>query len=232
MILWAEPSHYLIAFLVYFFTGCIGMSMGYHRLWSHKSWQAPRWFQIFSALCGSLGLTGSPLAWVAVHREHHRSTDLSHDPHSPLHQSFFRVQFLTMFHKPNLMLIKDLVQVDYLRFFHRYYLLVNLTYAGALVAIDPFAPVYAYLFPAAVLWNAGSLINNLGHQWGYRRFNTADHSRNNVLLGIFMWGEGWHNNHHRYPGRARFGVKPFEIDVSHFLIRKLEIKRGPPSRAS
>lgn len=224
MLIYGELHHYLIAALVYFLTGCLGMSITYHRLWSHKSWRPPVWFQYVGTFFGCVGLTGSPLAWIAIHRAHHASTDKLADPHSPVHQSFFRVQFLSMFRKPNLLLVRDLTQKPVLKFFHRNYLMINFTVATILFLIDPFAVVYAYLFPAAILWNAGSLINNIGHRWGYRNYNTTDQSKNNTLLGIFMWGEGWHNNHHRYPTRAKFASKPFELDISYMIISLLNKK--------
>ena len=75
MFLMANTRDYIFAFVVYFFTGCIGMSMTYHRLLAHKSWKTPFWFEVFGTLCASVGLTGSSLAWCSVHREHHLKSD-------------------------------------------------------------------------------------------------------------------------------------------------------------
>jgi sn-2 palmitoyl-lipid 9-desaturase len=225
MVMYGSFKHYLLSFFVYFLTGCFGMSMSYHRLLSHKSWRAPLWFQVVGPLLATLGLTGSALAWIAIHREHHMKTDQQGDPHSPHVCSFFKVQFLSMFHQPRLFLARDLAKKSYLRFLHKKYLAINLSFGLVLYFIEPFAVVYLYLFPAAILWNAGSLINNLGHLWGYRNFHTNDNSKNNIFLGIFMWGEGWHNNHHRYPVSAKFGVKKTEIDIAWFFIRILKIQK-------
>lgn len=226
MIFYASPVHYAAAVGMYFVTGCLGMSVTYHRYWSHSSWRAPRWFEILGTLAGTLGLTGSALGWIAIHRDHHRSTDRPSDPHSPLHQSFLRVQYLSMFQRPHLFFVRDLIRDPLLRFTHRHYFAIQLIFVGLIACLlGPFSVIYLYLFPAAILWNAGSLINNFGHGWGYRNFNTRDHSRNNPLLGFFMWGEGWHNNHHAYPSRSCFGVKNWELDISALMIRLLERPR-------
>lgn len=233
MVFYARPAHYFFAFGVYFFTGCLGMSLTTHRFLAHKSWAAPRWFQVLGVFLGSIGLTGSSLAWAAIHRQHHNSTDRKGDPHSPHDQTFMEVQFLSMFQRPNLWLVKDLVQDPVLRFFHKNYFQVNMVYALILIAIDPFLLVYGYLFPAALLWNAGSFINTIGHIWGYRNFHTRDHSRNNPLLGVLMWGEGWHNNHHRNPKCPKFSFSRFEIDLGYlciFLILKISFVFSPHLR--
>ena len=91
MIMYGEWYHWAIAFFTYFVTGCFGMTMTFHRLLSHKSWNAPKWFEIFGTLAGTYGLTGSSIGWVAVHREHHHYTDQERDPHSPKHKGFVRV---------------------------------------------------------------------------------------------------------------------------------------------
>jgi stearoyl-CoA desaturase (Delta-9 desaturase) len=223
MIYFAQLWNYTVSFLVFFLTGCLGMSMTYHRYWSHKSWNAPKSFYNVATILGCLGLTGSPLAWCAIHRKHHMVTDKPQDPHSPHHHSFLQVQFLSMFKKPKLHFVKDLVRIPIMQLTHRHYFLINALYfLLLLIFVEPFAVVYAYLFPAALLWNGGSLINTLGHKYGYRNFETKEKSRNNIILGFLMWGEGWHNNHHRYPSRAHFSVKKFEIDVSGYLIHFLE----------
>lgn len=227
MIIYASPIHYLIAFGVYFLTGCFGMSMTYHRLLSHRSWSPPPGFEFFGTFCGTLGLTGSSLGWTSVHRSHHVNVDSEEDPHSPHFRGFFWSQFLSMYYRPQLSNVKDLISKPYHRFFHRYYLAVHLAFAAILaLAFGPFALVYAYLFPAAILWNTGSFVNSIGHAWGYKNFATKDQSRNNPLLALITWGEGWHNNHHRYQKRSYFGHRWFEIDVAGFLIKCISRRRN------
>ncbi len=225
MILYAHAWQYGIAVMIYFLSGCFGMSMTYHRFLSHRSWRCPRWFEILGTFFGTIALTGSSLAWCAVHLDHHAHTDQVSDPHSPKHQSFWKVQFLSMMYRPKLRYTRDLIRDRFHRFVHRYYIHINLVYAIILMTISPFALIYAWLFPAALVWNAGSAINTLGHTFGYGSHDKRDESRNNLIIGYLAWGEGWHNNHHRYPGSAFFGRKWYELDLSAIFIRAFQGKQ-------
>lgn len=192
--------------------------MTYHRLLSHRSWSAPQWFEKIGTLFGTLGLTGSPLAWCAIHREHHIYAETAKDPHSPHFQKWWQVQYLSMRHPPQIRVALDLLRDPFQRFVHRHYFKISMGYAVILFLVDPFLVISAYLFPAAILWNAGSAVNSIGHLFGYRNHATHDESRNNLILGYFVWGEGWHNNHHRSPKKFYFGERWFEVDVSGLLI--------------
>lgn len=226
MIMFAHAWQYGVALGVYFLAGCLGMSVTYHRFLSHKSWKCPRWFEILGTLMGSIVLTGSSIAWVAVHRDHHMHTDKPADPHSPLHQSVWRVQFLSMLYRPKLRYARNLIQDPFHRWVHRHYLHINIAYAAILLMISPFAVVYAYLFPAAIFWAAGNSINTLSHTFGYQTYATKDSSRNNFLVGYLVWGEGWHNNHHRYPRSPFFGRRWFELDIGGLFIRMFHLAQG------
>ncbi len=221
---YGSALHWLICFFAYFLTGCLGMSMTYHRLLAHRSWRAPLWFKRLGILLGTIGLTGTALAWVAIHRQHHSSADRHPDPHSPNIIPWWHIQFLSMFYRPNLRYVKDLLQDDFIVYCHRNYLLIQLIFVVTLLLIDPFSMVYVYLAPAAILWHGGSLINTIGHKWGYTNYLLQNNSKNNLLLGIFMWGEGWHNNHHATPNQKSFQKKFWELDVSAALISILETK--------
>lgn len=215
-------SDWILTVLVYFLTGCFGMTMTYHRLLSHKSWSAPRWFEITGTLLGSYGLTGSSIGWVAIHREHHHHTDQESDPHSPAHKGFFRVQWLSMFEKPNPKYAMHLIRDPFHAWLHKWYFQLHALLLGLLLYASPELCISAYLAPAAILWNAGSLINTVTHMVGYRNHNTGDDSTNVWPLGYLMWGEGWHNNHHNRPNRAGFGEKWWELDIGHIFIRLLD----------
>lgn len=218
MLIWAEWRHWLIALAIYFLTGCLGMSMTYHRLLAHNSWKAPRWFEWFGTLCATLGLTGSSLAWCSVHREHHQKADTEADPHSPLHRKWYEVQFFSMFYPPKMKFMSQKLTDPFHRFLHNYYFPINCGYSGFLFFLDPFAVIYAHLFPAAILWNSGSAVNTWGHLFGYRNFKTNDSSKNNLILALLSWGEGWHNNHHYQSEKPYFGTKWYEVDIAGALI--------------
>lgn len=218
MLLFANKTQASISFVVFFLTGCLGMSITYHRLVAHKSFETHQIFKTIGLFLGTIGLTGSALAWCAIHKEHHRTSDTQHDPHSPHQKSFFWVQFLSMFYTPKIKYIKPFIGDGLVVFFHKNYFRINLTYALLLLYLDPFAIIYAYLFPAFLLWHGGSAINSFGHLSGYANYNTSDKSKNNLLLGYFMWGEGWHNNHHKFPSQPNNQRRWFEIDMSFWII--------------
>jgi stearoyl-CoA desaturase (delta-9 desaturase) len=129
-----------------------------------------------------------------------------------------------MFEKPNPKYAMHLIRDPFHATVHKYYNIIHLTIIAALALIDPMLLLCAYLTPAAILWNAGSFINTLTHMIGYRRYNTDDDSRNIWWLGYFMWGEGWHNNHHNQPNNHKFGEKWWEFDVGTIFIQLLEKK--------
>lgn len=211
----------LLVFLVYFFTGCVGMSVTYHRLLTHKSFKTNKVFEYFGTFCATLGLTGSSITWTASHRQHHGNTDRIGDPHSPSVLGYVKAQFLSMFSPINIRRSPVIADKGH-QFFHTYYLHINLAWAVLMFLLGgTWALMTLYIVPAVVLWNAGSLINTVCHTpaLGYRRYNSPDKSSNNPLLGVFMWGEGWHNNHHRFQSRPNLGERWYEIDIGYYLIK-------------
>ena len=204
--------------LVYFCNGCIGMTATYHRLLSHRAWNCPPVVEYFGVLCATIGLTGSAISWVAIHRKHHKHTDEEMDPHSPLHKGFFYCQWLSMFESVQLRYVPDLVRQKFYLFQHRYYFPINFLYASVIGLIDSRALLYAWLVPACILWNAGSSIVTLSHLFGSNPHGLKCRARNLWPLGLVVFGEGWHNNHHAFPSRSRFSESLFQIDIGHWYI--------------
>lgn len=219
LIIYGTTTYWAIAVLLYFFFATVGGTVTYHRLLTHKSFIAPKWFEYFGTVVGSIGGNGSSLGWVAIHREHHRYTDTAKDPHSPWHQSIFRVQFLSMCELPNIRYIPDLLRSKFHQWMHNYYWIPNLIYIALLYFIDPFAVVYAYFVPTLMVWHAGGLINTVNHKLGYQTHTTGEHSTNNWFTGIFVSGEGWHNNHHARASDPQFGKKWWEFDLGWQVIK-------------
>jgi len=218
MIMFASGYHYAIALLVYVITGLIGVTVTYHRLLSHRSFVAPMWFEYFGTLCATWGIVGSSLGWCSNHLQHHRYSDKPNDPHSPHQMPWWKVQWFSMFSE-QLMIAPSLARSKFHMFVHKHYFRILFGIVLVLALIDPFAIVYALLFPSMVLWNAGSLINNVTHLVGYRPYETSDKSTNNIILGYLVFGEGWHNHHHKYPRSYRFGEKWWEFDPGFYIIK-------------
>ena len=202
-------------------------------------------------MIGSAATQRGPLWWASHHRHHHYYSDTEQDVHSPKSGIFWSHMgwFLSDKHfKTRLDLIPDFARFKELIILDRFDVLVPIICMflmfslGALLAI--FAPglgtnglqmlVWGYVISTIALLHATLCINSLAHRVGSRRFKTSDTSRNNFLLAIVTFGEGWHNNHHRFPNSARQGLKWWEIDFSYYLIKLMEkcglvwnVKSGP-----
>ncbi len=214
-------KEFMFIFGMYFLMGCFGMSCTYHRLLTHQSYKTSMLFEVVGTFLGSIGLVGSSLAWTSAHQQHHQFTEKKNDPHSPTVMGFLKSQWLSMFSDISLRRNPLLTSRFHLRM-HQYYFLINFLWSVCLITLFGFRSCLVFhLVPAAILWNAGSFINTFCHMnlFGHRAFQTNDLSRNNFFLGLFVWGEGWHNNHHFSPKEPSFGRKKFELDISYFFIK-------------
>jgi len=212
---------WIIAFCVYYFTVTIAGTVVLHRLMSHRTFKAPKWFEYLGSLLITLhGSCVSAMSWVALHREHHRHTDTEKDPHSPRFFGYWRVQFRVS-RNPNFKYITDLARDKVHTFIHSYHWPICLTYAAILYCIDPRAVIYFWLVPGIFVWHGGSTTNTLNHSpIGYKNYPDAkDHSVNNPITGILVAGEGWHNNHHYQPWNPRIGHKWWEFDMGWQVIK-------------
>ena len=206
---------------MYFVYGCLGATVTFHRLLSHRSWTSPRWFEILGTLAGTLSMIGSSIAWVALHYDHHRHTDQPGDPHSPKH-SLIAAYLGGIFIQPNLRRVTGLLRDPLHLFLHKYYFAVHLSVLTVLFFISPMLAVSAYLAPAALVLLIGGSVNTVCHISGYRTYDTNDSSKNNIILGYLLWGEGWHNNHHANPGNYYLGKRWWEVDVSGWIINQIK----------
>jgi stearoyl-CoA desaturase (delta-9 desaturase) len=219
-----------VAAVLYYVATGLGISMGYHRLHTHRSYKVPRWMEYFFAVCGALTLEGGPIFWVATHRLHHQLSDQPGDPHSPRDGAFWShvgwILFGETNHNNTRVMSKyapDLAKDSFYVWLNNYH----------------WTPIVAL---TAVLWLAGGLqmvlwgnclrivaglhatwlVNSATHRWGPRRFATRDDSRNNWWVALISFGEGWHNNHHAHPTSARHGLAWYEFDPSWLLIKVLK----------
>jgi len=209
----------------------------YHRYFSHRAFRTSRTVQFVFALIGAACVQRGPLWWAAHHRHHHRYADTAQDPHSPTVHGFLWSHagwFLTpAAFRTDESRVPDLVRYPELRWLDRYDIAVPVALAVALyglgVLLHWLAPswgtsggqmlVWGFFVSTVVLFHATVTINSLAHRFGRRRFVTRDDSRNNVWLALITFGEGWHNNHHFYPGAARQGFRWWEIDLTWYALR-------------
>lgn len=220
-------QNFLVPLAVYVVTG-LGMTVCYHRLLTHRSFTTHKWIERTMTLLTTIGLTGSSLSWTAAHRLHHRKADREGDPHSPYIMGFATAQWGSMF-SPISLRSSPVFGSRFHRMVHKFYLPINLGYGLLLYLLGGvWAVVHMWLVPAAILWNAGSLINTICHtpSLGYRYREGSgvvppnrDLSVNNPVLGVLVFGEGHHNNHHQFPGHARIGLRWWEIDIGYMLIK-------------
>jgi stearoyl-CoA desaturase (delta-9 desaturase) len=199
MLFYGNIYWWIVSIFIYFLNGCLGMSMTYHRLLSHKSWNCPKFLEYIFVVFANSGLTGSAISWVSIHRQHHRFTDTEKDPHSPIYKSWFYCHFLSMFSKVDMKYVPDLLKQKFYITQHKYYFEISIVWGLLMVLLfqDFNALIYAWLVPAAILWNAGSSIVSISHRQG-TVFNDS-------ILAILVWGEGYHKNHHENPKNYVFG---------------------------
>jgi stearoyl-CoA desaturase (delta-9 desaturase) len=205
-----------------------GITAGFHRYFAHRTFKTSRWFQFVLALMGLSAAQQGPLWWAAHHRNHHKYSDEPEDVHSPRQRGFVwsHMQwFLASRHKQTHHdRIKDFGKYPELRVFERW----DLAFVIALGLVMHFgfgavALFWGFFVPIVLAWHVTFCINSLAHVWGKRRYPTSDDSRNNALLGLLAFGEGWHNNHHHYQRSARQGFFWWEIDLTYYVLKLLEV---------
>jgi stearoyl-CoA desaturase (delta-9 desaturase) len=221
----------------------LGITVGFHRLFTHKSFKAnPAVTAVFGVL-GSMAVQGPVLRWVATHRLHHQHSDDEHDPHSPHAHGEGLFQVLRgVYHAhigwfftpgPTRMdrYIPDLKADPVVRWVDRLFLLwvilglvipgaialaITQSWTGALLGV-----VWGGLVRIFVVQHITWSVNSVCHLWGTRPFASNDLSRNNAIFGLLALGEGWHNGHHAFPASARHGLRWWELDVTYLLIRAM-----------
>ncbi|MFZ9792351.1 MAG: acyl-CoA desaturase [Gemmataceae bacterium] len=211
---------------LYCFTGCIGITLGYHRMLTHRGLSLHPFPRFFVHLAGTLALQGAPLYWALAHRVHHARSDKAGDPHSPLHGAWWsHVLWLICQRddKTRALLvdkyIPDLTKEPIGRFFQSTYVVWNILLAATLCSLGGWSwLLWGLCMRVVLVWHMTWLINSASHIWGYRNYETSDQSRNLWWVSLFTFGEGWHNNHHAYPTAAYHGHRWWEIDATGWVI--------------
>ena len=204
-----------------------GVTAGLHRYFSHRTYRLNRSWQLAMALLAQTSAQKGVLWWASHHRHHHRHSDKPSDTHSPLQRGFWWSHIgwiLSQEHSAtDYGAIADFAKYPELRWLNRHYFVPTVVYAALLAALFGLdGLVYGYLVSTVLLWHGTFMINSVMHLFGRRVYETNDDSRNSFLLALLTMGEGWHNNHHYYPGTAAQGFRWWEIDPSYYLLCLLE----------
>ena len=222
-----------------YFTRMLAITAFYHRYFSHKSFKTSRFTQFIFAIAGASAVQRGPLWWASHHRHHHLHSDKENDSHSPKQHGFWwsHIGWFTASKNfaPKFDNILDLLKFKELRWLDRFDISVPLLLAIALyvvgVLLEIYAPnlqtngpqilVWGFFISTVILYHATYTVNSLAHQIGKRRYNTTDESRNSLCIALITCGEGWHNNHHHYPGSVRQGFFWWEIDTTYYFLKLL-----------
>ena len=227
-----------------YFARMVVVTAAYHRYFSHKSFKTSRPFQFLLAIGAQTAGQKGVIWWASHHRWHHKHSDTTRDVHSARRRGFWYAHIgwvlSSNWSDTEPALVKDLERFPELRFLNRSVMdivpMVALGLAFLLLGgLQAF--VWGFLVSSVLVWHGSFVINSLAHLIGRRRYETSDDSRNSFLLAVLTSGEGWHNNHHRFPTSARQGLRWWEIDVTYYalwLLARLGLiwdLRRPPSGA-
>ncbi|HEY6098862.1 MAG TPA: acyl-CoA desaturase [Anaeromyxobacter sp.] len=225
--------------------GMFFVTAGYHRYFSHRAFRTSRAFQLVLALGAQGTVQKGVLWWAGHHRDHHRFSDGPRDVHSPSRGLLWSHVgwFLSRRHEATpLERVKDLARFPELRWLDRWHWVPPLALGVLVAALGGWSLAGAWLVGLFFLHHATFAINSLAHVWGTRPHPTGDGSRNNALLALITFGEGWHNSHHGSPSSARQGSRWWQLDVTWLLLRLLarlgvvwDVRPGPreePRRAA
>lgn len=226
-----------------YFATTLGITVGFHRLFVHRSFETTEWIKVTLAILGSMAIQGDLITWVGLHRKHHQHADTAQDPHSPHHHGETIVGWIKGYWHAHIGWLFDPTPADLERY------VKDLLKDKALRRVSKLFPLWiavSLLLPALIggivsqtwlgFWGGliwGGLVrillvhhvtwsvNSACHIWGEQTYASDDMSRDNLLFGILALGEGWHNTHHAFPSSARHGLRWFQPDVSYLVIRAL-----------
>lgn len=215
---------------LYILTGLFGVTIGFHRLLTHRSFKTPKWFEYAITMICTLTAQRSPVYWVAKHRMHHAFSDTDKDPHSPRHGFWWshmlwvvtdkRVPDENEYYKKY---APDLASDPGHRWIQKTHNIWPLLLGAGLLIFGglPYL-VWGLFVRTTVVYHLTWVVNSAGHVWGYQNYDTGEDSKNNFLLSLLTFGEGWHNNHHAYQTLAHHGChKWWEVDITYLTIRLL-----------
>lgn len=231
-----------VAFVLYVITAGVGITLGFHRLVSHRSYQVPRLLEYFLIFCGTLSGQGGPIDWIGLHRIHHQYSDREADPHNSLKGFYWSHLGWMLCQNPAnekiALYTKDISGDRFYQFCQYGMIPLQLILAGILYYLGglPFV-VWAIFVRLVVVFHCTWFVNSATHKFGYKSYESHDTSLNCWWVALLTFGEGWHNNHHAFQYSARHGLEWWEIDLTWMMIKTLSFLglatkiKLPPNKA-
>lgn len=216
-------SAFGVFFVLYCVTAGLGITLGFHRLIAHRSFEVPKIFEYFFAFCGTLACQGGVIQWVGLHRIHHKYSDTTPDPHDS-NKGFWWSHLGWMLHKIEAegdvpRYTKDISSDPVYRFLQNFFIPIQVLLGFLLYWWGgwPFV-IWGIFVRLVVVFHCTWFVNSATHKFGYRTFDSKDTSRNCWWVALVTFGEGWHNNHHAHQYAARHGIQWWEIDTTWMAI--------------
>jgi stearoyl-CoA desaturase (delta-9 desaturase) len=230
----------VVALAITYVVRVFALTAGFHRYFSHRAFKTSRTFQFVMAWVGTSSAQLGPMWWAANHRHHHQHSDKEEDIHSPVTKDAFWAHIGWVLCRAYGSIqhdrIKDLTKYPELRFIDRFHvlpvlsLIILLFVTGA--GLNAFYPalgtsglqlvMWGFFLSTVLVYHVTFCVNSVTHIVGSKRFVTDDESRNSWWVSLLTFGEGWHNNHHRWPLSARQGMYWWEFDMSYWGLCALE----------
>lgn len=239
-VFWTGASAFAVWLAVFlYFSRMFFVTAFYHRYFSHRTFKTSRTMQFVFGALATTSVQRGPLWWAAHHRRHHKFSDEENDVHSPVQEGFFWSHIGWILSDSNMPTdysrVSDLNKFAELRFLNRFdwlcpILLGVFTYfiGEAVGKTYPSTGTSGWqcvswgLLSTVILFHGTAAINSLAHIFGDKEFELTDNSKNNFALAVITMGEGWHNNHHRYPNLVRQGLKWWQIDTTYYILLLME----------
>lgn len=224
-----------LALFLHWVTGGLGITLGFHRLITHRSFEAPKWLEYFLVLFGTLTCQGGPIDWVGLHRMHHLYSDQAKDPHDA-HKGFWWSHIGWLFYKnPGSKDIpkftKDIADDPVYQFCQSYMLPIQIVLGVLLYFVgEAYTPglgwsfvIWGIFVRLVLVYHCTWFVNSATHKFGYKTYDAGDLSTNCWWVALTTYGEGWHNNHHAFQYSARHGMAWWEIDITWMTIQLLSL---------
>ena len=235
--LWTHFEWYLVwVALILFVIRMFAITGFYHRYFAHKTFKTSRLMQFIFAFIGSTAAQRGPIWWASHHRRHHLNSDRHNDHHSPHTHHFLWSHMGWFLAKKNfltdrkvvrdLIKFKELVLIDRFDWFPPVLLLLSLFVIGEYLSLTSGISglnmvIWGFCVSTILVYHCTFAVNSIAHLWGTQRYNTKEESKNNFFVALLTFGEGWHNNHHHYPGSIRQGFYWWEVDLTYYALRFL-----------